>query len=57
MFELTGRDQQTISQVMFTDGQTVIKITSVSLAVALRFEKEIIKIRDEVEKQRAEKKD
>ena len=50
MFELTGRDQQTVSQVMFTDGQRLIKITSVSLAVALRFEKEIIKIRDEVKR-------
>jgi hypothetical protein len=50
VYELIGRNEQTISEVMVTDGHRLIKIDSSSMADALRFEKEIIKIRDQVKK-------
>jgi hypothetical protein len=56
VYELIGRNEQTISEVMVTDGHRLVKIDSSSMADTLRFEKEIIKIRDEVKKGRDEKK-
>jgi hypothetical protein len=50
VYELIGKNEQSISEVMFTDGHRLIKIDSSSMADALRFEKEIIKIRDQVKK-------
>jgi|HubBroStandDraft_5_1064220.scaffolds.fasta_scaffold1331749_1 hypothetical protein len=45
--EVIGRNQNTISEVIFTDGNRFIKIESASLADALKFEKELNKARSE----------
>jgi hypothetical protein len=45
--EVIGRNQNTISEVIFTGGNRLIKIESASLADALKFEKELNKARSE----------